>query len=104
MTGKVAGHKGPPPGSFHGRAGGGEWVFGMIVNIFIGAFVGNIPTIGPLLAIPWTIATLAVTNRRLHDLNRSGWIQLAPMAVGAIAAPVIIMAESGNPQLTALPN
>lgn len=82
--GKVAGQRGPDMRSFKGRAGRREWWVTMIWSVFIGAFFTVVPTIGLLLALPWTIATLAVTARRLHDLTLSAWLQTIPMMIAVI--------------------
>jgi uncharacterized membrane protein YhaH (DUF805 family) len=62
-----------------------EWWRGFLWNSFIGGIVGAIPTIGVLLSLPWTIAVLAFNARRLHDLRLSGWLQLIPIAILAVA-------------------
>lgn len=82
--GKVLGHRGPGPRSFKGRAGRREWWLSMLGNTLAGAIIGAVPTIGPLLSLPWLIGSLAVSARRLHDLSLSAWFQLIPMAFGAV--------------------
>lgn len=82
--GKVAGHRGPDMRSFRGRAGRREWWVTMLWCAVIGAFIGMVPVIGAVLAIPWTVGTLAVTARRLHDLTMSAWLQTIPMLIAAI--------------------
>jgi|GEM_PF-1741432 len=84
--GKVAGHRGPGPRSFKGRAGRREWWLSTLGNAIVGAIVGAVPAIGTLLALPWLVATLAVNARRLHDLSVSAWLQLIPLAFGFAAA------------------
>jgi uncharacterized membrane protein YhaH (DUF805 family) len=93
MAGKVAGHKGPAWASFYGRAGGPEWFGRMFVNIICGAAMSAVPLIGPLLAAPWMVSALAVTSRRLHDLNISAWVQLVPIGVGMAVLALHINAE-----------
>lgn len=82
MAGKVRAQRGPGSGSFHGRAGRAEFWTHVSINTVVGAIASSIPYAGPLLAVPWTIGALAVTSRRLHDIERSGWWQVAPMIVG----------------------
>jgi len=79
MGGKVAGDKGPDFFSFHGRAGQGEWLWGMIQSTIVGVLAGGIPYIGLILTLPLTIRLVAVSTRRMHDLKLSGWLQLVPM-------------------------
>ncbi|HYD86086.1 MAG TPA: DUF805 domain-containing protein [Vitreimonas sp.] len=84
--GKVAGHRGPGPRSFKGRAGRREWWLSTLGNAVVSVIVGAVPAIGTLLTLPWVVATLAVNARRLHDLSLSAWLQLVPMAFGFAAA------------------
>lgn len=83
--GLVAGHRGPDARSFKGRAGRGEWWIALVWNSAVGAIVAAIPTIGPILSLPWLVAGLAANARRLHDLKLSAWLQLAPMAATVLA-------------------
>ncbi|HWJ93715.1 MAG TPA: DUF805 domain-containing protein [Telluria sp.] len=46
------------------------WVANMVINVFIGDFVGFIFSLATL------VPSLAVGARRLHDTDRSGWLQL----------------------------
>lgn len=85
--GKVIGHRGPDIRSFRGRAGRREWWITMAWSAVAGAVVSAIPVVGPVLALPWTISSLAVSARRLHDLTLSAWLQIIPMAIaGALLA------------------
>jgi uncharacterized membrane protein YhaH (DUF805 family) len=82
MSGKVEGHKGPGRFSFHGRAGRGEWLRIMAVSTILGAIATALsPAAGIVLSVPFTLMLLAVSSRRLHDLQLSGWLQTIPMAV-----------------------
>ena len=94
MGGKVKGDPGPMARSFRGRAGVGEYWGQIVINAVLGAIVGAIPTFGPFLAIPWILASMAVTTRRLHDLGLSGWLQLVPIAVWAAACVIAVFGFS----------
>ncbi|HEY8887100.1 MAG TPA: DUF805 domain-containing protein [Gallionella sp.] len=62
---------------FNGRASRSEfwwWVL-FIVIISIGAQLID-QTVGALVTLATLLPYLAVTSRRLHDINRSGWWQL----------------------------
>ena len=62
---------------FNGRASRSEfwWWFLFIVIISIAArLLGQ--TVVALVALATLLPNLAVTSRRLHDINRSGWWQL----------------------------
>lgn len=60
---------------FNGKAGRAEfWYF--FVACFIASLVlGMIPIVG-MLTILLIIPQLAVGTRRLHDIGKSGWLQL----------------------------
>ncbi len=91
---QVSGHRGPGAGTFHGRAGRGEFWLLMIMNTFAAALAGSVPTFGPLLAAPWVIGALAVITRRLHDMRRSGWWQVTPVLLGLPLLTVIAVLAS----------
>ena len=62
---------------FSGRASKSEfwWWTLFVILIGIGAqIIGNIP--GALVSLGTLLPSLAVTSRRLHDIDRSGWWQL----------------------------
>ncbi len=79
--------------NFNGRAGRGEfwwwiltlWIISFVINLFtggLGVLTGSDSASSFLGFIGWVIwiilllATLAVGSRRLHDTNKSGWLQL----------------------------
>ncbi|MDD4700809.1 MAG: DUF805 domain-containing protein [Desulfovibrio sp.] len=78
--------------NFRGRAQRSEFwwfvLFGAIVNSFLGLFSNASPDTGLLtsgiVTLILLLPHLAVTARRLHDANLSGWIQLAPMGLAAL--------------------
>lgn len=94
VVSQVSGHRGPGAGTFHGRAGRGEFWMLMIMNAFAAALAGSVPTFGPLLATPWIVGAFAVTTRRLHDMRRSGWWQVAPVLMGLPLFAAIAVLES----------
>ena len=80
---------------FEGRAGRKEfWMY--IIAYIIGSIILNlIPGIGKILSGVWVLAllcpSLGITARRLHDIGKSGWLQLLVLVpvIGAIALLVI---------------
>lgn len=65
---------------FTGRTGRKAfWTF-LLVNYVVNFVLGLIPGIGAILAGLWSLAllcpTLGITARRLHDVGKSGWLQL----------------------------
>jgi uncharacterized membrane protein YhaH (DUF805 family) len=51
--------------------------------------------IGMLILLP----SLAVTTRRLHDVNRSGWWQLIPYTIIGIVPFLYWLCRSGDSQV-----
>ena len=69
---------------FTGRAGRSEfwyWVlFTFVVGIVIQALSGMMPSLtylGYLFSLATIVPNLSVGARRLHDIGKSGWLQLA---------------------------
>ncbi len=92
--GKVAGHDGPSARSFRGRAGRREWWIATLWNALVAALLGLIPLVGGLLAFPWLVANWAVGARRLHDLHRSGWLQVVPTVLAMSAYIAVQVSEN----------
>lgn len=83
--GKVKNQPGPSPRSFSGRAGRREWMLSITWNYFLVVImVQAAPHVGALLCLPWLIAGLAVTSRRLHDMEKPIWLMLAPLIAFAV--------------------
>ena len=62
---------------FSGRASRSEfwwWVLFVFLVIIAGNLIGEIP--GALVSLGTLLPHFAVTSRRLHDIDRSGWWQL----------------------------
>ena len=63
---------------FEGRATRSEFwwfaLFSIIVNFVLGAILPSI--IGALVSLALLVPSLAVGSRRLHDIGKSGWLQL----------------------------
>jgi uncharacterized membrane protein YhaH (DUF805 family) len=62
--------------TFSGRATRAEYWWWVLFT----ALVGLIPLAGLVTLIPM----LAVTSRRLHDIGKSGWVQIMPWAIVAV--------------------
>ena len=65
---------------FEGRTGRKAfWTF-ILVNFVVNFVLSLIPGVGKILAGLWGLAvlcpTLGITARRLHDVGKSGWLQL----------------------------
>lgn len=82
------------PGSFHGRANSGGWFVAIGWNGVIVLLLAMIPKVGFFFALPWIAAMFAATSRRLHDMGRSGWLQLAPwLIIAAVEGYLVLTRE-----------
>ena len=74
--------------TFSGRAQRSEFWWFVLFSFLVALLLGWIPIIGQLLQLALFLPGLAVTARRLHDLDRTGWWMLAPYGL-IIAAAVL---------------
>ena len=72
---------------FSGRASRSEYWWFFLFTFLLRVLIGWIPGVGFILTLVLLLPTLAVTVRRLHDINRSGWWLLLPIGL-TIAALV----------------
>lgn len=83
--------------TFRGRSARQEYVVFTVANFILSFVLGLIPVLGGVFALAIIIPGLAVAVRRLHDLNKSGWLLLAPygvMIIGLIG--LLATLQSGN--------
>ncbi|MCP3941333.1 MAG: DUF805 domain-containing protein [Desulfobacteraceae bacterium] len=88
---------------FNGRARREEYWMFFLINIIImfvllllGLGGGSLAILSTLYSLAVTIPGIAVSARRLHDINRSGWwmfISLVPV-IGAIILLVFTVQDS----------
>lgn len=81
--------------TFSGRAARSEfwwfWLFSVLLSVFfggLGLITGMIvvfDSIDSLISLLILVPTLAVTCRRLHDTERTGWWQVLPIIPGMLA-------------------
>jgi uncharacterized membrane protein YhaH (DUF805 family) len=80
---------------FNGRAGRSEfWWYRLAVYLIlaVAAIVTRGSTLTDIITLAFLLPDLAVTARRLHDLNRSGWWILLGFTVFGIIALIVLMA------------
>ncbi len=78
--------------NFSGRARRSEfWWFYLFVFV-----TGLIPFVGIVITLAALIPYIAVSARRLHDTDRSGWWQLGPLVPLLIGGTVLAMAFVNN--------
>ena len=63
--------------TFSGRASRPEYWWWVLFTFLLGLI--------PLAGLVTLIPTLAVTSRRLHDIGKSGWLQIIPWAISVVA-------------------
>ena len=100
-----------------GRASRGEfwwaflflWLVGFGIGFLFAAVKGPTAVINTIWTIVWALLLIAVTIRRLHDTNRSGWfllIYVVPQVVGFVlsftAQPLIAQLENALPSLSSM--
>ncbi|MCK6417953.1 MAG: DUF805 domain-containing protein [Alphaproteobacteria bacterium] len=93
--------------SFEGRTGrGGYFAFGLVwILIWVAYFIGpfflaayiSLPDLGFigffLLLLGMVVSSFAVTVRRLHDLDLSGWVILVMILLGILNAGLMFYRE-----------
>jgi uncharacterized membrane protein YhaH (DUF805 family) len=90
-------------GSLNGRIGRQPFI-GIWIALNLAGFVLNlIPAIGWLLALVLFWPRVAIQTKRLHDMGLSGWLQLLPVGLTALAygfaaagAPLLISVGAGT--------
>lgn len=90
---------------FSGRARRTEYwmfvLFNLIISLLLGfieGLVGGPGVLGIIYALAVLVPSLAVTVRRLHDTDRSGWMLL--LGLIPIAGPIVVlifMVQEGKP-------
>ena len=86
---------------FEGRAGQKEfwmWTLATFVVFFILGLIPFVNMLVPLLALAILCPTLSVTARRLHDLGKSGWLQLLVLipVVGGLIVLILCIPEGSK--------
>lgn len=77
--------------SADGRIGRGEFWAGWCILFVVNLVLNLIPGLGHFLALALIYCWVCVYSKRLHDMGKSGWLQVVPMAIlfgGAIFAIV----------------
>ena len=90
--------------NFEGRAGRKEFWYAFLFSAVVGFILGLIPGwAGKIISLLWSLAillpTLGVGARRLHDINKSGWLLLLSLIplVGQIIL-IVWWAQEGDQQ------
>lgn len=76
--------------NFSGRASRSEFWWAILFNFLVGLVVSLIPFVNMLWSLATFFPSISLATRRLHDTNRSGWLQLLALCVpiGTVATIV----------------
>jgi uncharacterized membrane protein YhaH (DUF805 family) len=77
--------------SANGRIGRGEFWTGFLILFVLGVVVHFIPGLGQILAILLLYPWVCLFSKRLHDMGKSGWLQLIPFAIWIVAVVLAIV-------------
>ena len=80
---------------FSGRASRSEYWWFFLFTFLVRIATFWIPFLGAVIALALLLPSIAVTVRRLHDTNRTGWWVLLPIALalgGAVAGAILTFA------------
>ena len=77
---------------FNGRAPRSEYWWFFLFTLIVRVVTGWIPGLGIVISLVILLPSLAVTVRRLHDTNRTGWWVLLPigLALGGVIAGAVL--------------
>ncbi len=75
--------------TFSGRAPRSEFWWWYLFTWIVGIVLGWVPFVGLIFQLAVLLPTFAVTARRLHDTNRSGWWQVLPLGAMAVMGAVV---------------
>lgn len=87
--------------NFNGRSTRAEFWWFFLFTVIIGFIFGLFGKVGTILSSIWSLAILlpqlGLGARRLHDINKSGWLQLlALIPVVGIIILIIWWAKQGD--------
>jgi uncharacterized membrane protein YhaH (DUF805 family) len=82
--------------TFAGRAPRSEYWWFFLFNLILSAVARLMPLIGLILSLAILLPNMAVSVRRLHDTDRSGWYLLLPAPAGLVLIVLFMMATNGQ--------
>lgn len=81
--------------STDGRIGRQNFWIGWAIIFGVNIVLGWIPLIGFLISIASIYCWVCVYAKRLHDMGKSGWLQLAPMLIAFVLPLIGLFAFGG---------
>ncbi len=88
--------------SAEGRIGRGEFWIGWLVLLGVNVVAGWIPLIGWILALVTIYCSICIYSKRLHDMGKSGWLQLVPIVICTIAGGFAFVSMGAGVMMGAL--
>jgi uncharacterized membrane protein YhaH (DUF805 family) len=77
---------------FNGRAGLPEYWWFMLFLVIAALIIGRVsPMLGNIFSLATFVPSIAVTARRLHDTNKSGWLQLLWVIGSSVGIVLLVM-------------
>lgn len=71
--------------SAEGRIGRQQFWIGFLILLGLNVVLGFIPVIGQLLSLVLIWCSICIYSKRLHDMGKSGWLQLIPLGTFLVA-------------------
>lgn len=96
--------------SADGRIGRQTFWIGIAILFGANIVLGFIPIIGQFIGLALIYCSVCVYSKRLHDMGKSGWLQLAPMVIcfvllagglASLGGAAVMGAMSGNEEMMA---
>src|SRR5690606_25568824 len=80
----------------------GEFWIGWLVLLGVNVVAGWIPLIGWLLALVSIYCSICICSHSLHDMGKSGWLQLVPFVICTIAGGFAFVSMGAGVMMGAL--
>lgn len=88
--------------SADGRIGRGEFWIGWLVLLGVNVVAGWIPLLGWVLVLVSIYCSICIYAKRLHDMGKSGWLQLIPIAICFVAGGFAVISIGFGAAMAAL--
>jgi len=86
--------------SANGRIGQKDFWIGYLILFVSGLVLGMIPVLGMLVGLALIYPNVCLFSKRLHDFGKTGWLQLAPIAIYLVLAVIAAVVGGGAAALT----
>jgi uncharacterized membrane protein YhaH (DUF805 family) len=81
--------------SAYGRIGRQEFWVGWVILWMVGLFTMLIPLINSIAWIPLLYCGVCIRSKRLHDMGRTGWLQVVPVIACIVFWVIVFWAILG---------